>query len=139
MALSSSACMRGAGPERHPCPCCGHLVFAEPPGSYEICPVCFWEDDAQQLEFPTTRTGANRTTLADAQRIFAATGACEERLASYVRPPAADEPRDPLWRPIDPARDHFPPGDGGPGAPARDETLYYWRPSYWRADQTRAK
>ncbi|MEU5943736.1 CPCC family cysteine-rich protein [Micromonospora sp. NPDC047548] len=22
-----------------PCPCCGHLTFAEGPGSYEICPV----------------------------------------------------------------------------------------------------
>lgn len=31
--------------ERYPCPCCGHLVFEDPPGSYEICPVCFWEDE----------------------------------------------------------------------------------------------
>ena len=137
MALSSPACMRGAGPERFPCPCCGPLVFGEGPGSPQICPVCFWEDDARQLEFPTG-TGANRTTLADAQRTFAASGACEGRLTGFVRPPAADEPRDPLWRPIDPARDHFPPADGAPGAPARDETPYYWRPNDWRAHQVPA-
>ncbi|HEX8360149.1 MAG TPA: CPCC family cysteine-rich protein [Longimicrobium sp.] len=119
MALSSPACLRGAaGSERYPCPCCGHLVFGAPPGSHEICPVCFWEDDDQQLALATTLTGANRTTLADAQRTRAATGACEERLASFVRPPRADEPRDPLWRPIDPARDHFPRDGASP---------YYWR------------
>ncbi len=111
--------MRGAaGPERFPCPCCGHRVFGAPPGSHEICPVCFWEDDERQLALATTLTGANRTTLADAQRAYAATGACEERLTSFVRPPAAHEPRDPLWRPVDPARDEFPPRDG---------TTYYWR------------
>jgi len=29
----------------YPCPCCGYLVFTEPPGSYDICSICFWEDD----------------------------------------------------------------------------------------------
>ncbi|WP_241494482.1 CPCC family cysteine-rich protein [Pseudomonas asplenii] len=27
------------------CPCCGYAVFEEPPGSHDICPICFWEDD----------------------------------------------------------------------------------------------
>lgn len=48
----------------YPCPVCGYLTFAEPPGSYEICPVCGWEDDALQLEFATTLAGgANSLTL----------------------------------------------------------------------------
>ncbi|MBE1878479.1 CPCC family cysteine-rich protein [Myceligenerans pegani] len=38
--------------DRFPRPCCGHLVFDEPPGSYEICGSCFWEDDAIQLRWP---------------------------------------------------------------------------------------
>jgi Cysteine-rich CPCC len=28
------------------CPCCGHLTLCGRAG-YEICPVCFWEDDGQ--------------------------------------------------------------------------------------------
>ena len=61
--------MRGAV---YPCPTCGYLTFAEPPGSYDICDVCGWEDDALQLEFATTLAGgANALTLADAQAAFA--------------------------------------------------------------------
>jgi hypothetical protein len=98
-------------------------VFGVAPGSHEICPVCFWEDDAAQLREPTTR-GANAVTLADAQRNFAELGACEPRVAAFVRPPAADEPRDPLWRPVDPTCDIVP---------AHDQP-YYWRtPSSTRA------
>ncbi|MFF1900798.1 CPCC family cysteine-rich protein [Streptomyces sp. NPDC058206] len=37
-----------------PCVCCGHLTLGEPPGSYEICSVCFWEDDRVQLRWPKT-------------------------------------------------------------------------------------
>ncbi|MEU7342544.1 CPCC family cysteine-rich protein [Streptomyces bacillaris] len=31
--------------DRYPCLSCGHRVLDTRPGSYEICPVCFWEDD----------------------------------------------------------------------------------------------
>lgn len=35
---------------RFPCPCCWYKTFdAEPDGSFDICPVCFWEDDNVQL------------------------------------------------------------------------------------------
>ena len=133
MSLSSPACMRNAGPMRYPCPCCGHLVYGGPPASDEICPVCFWEDDGLQLEFATTLNGgANRTTLVEAQRNYAQFGACEANCADVVRPPLADEPRDPLWRPVDPTRDSFPAWNSGERAPEHDETLYYWRPTFWR-------
>jgi hypothetical protein len=36
-------------PAPYPCPCCGHLVYIEPPGSHDICKVCFWEDDIVML------------------------------------------------------------------------------------------
>ena len=39
---------------KYPCPCCGHLIFLEPPGSYDICEICFWEDDIVMLRWPTT-------------------------------------------------------------------------------------
>jgi hypothetical protein len=120
---------------RFPCPCCGYLVFGEPPGSYDICQICFWEDDALQLEYATTLAGgANRTTLKDAQRDFVAVGACEERFIGNVRPPTDVETRDPEWRSIDLSLDHFETwGDpSGRRPPTCDEALFYWRPTFWR-------
>jgi len=52
----------------YPCPACGFLVFSEPPGSYEICHFCGWEDDAVQLANPTSAGGANSESLIEAQR-----------------------------------------------------------------------
>ncbi|WP_188272249.1 hypothetical protein [Streptomyces sp. CBMA152] len=59
-------------------------------------------------------------------------GAVREDVVRYVRPSADDEPLDPGWRPIDPARD--PVELGGGGAPYPDDLteLYWWRPTYWR-------
>src|SRR5690606_27773169 len=102
---------------------------------YSICPICFWEDDALQLEFATTLGGgANRLTLADAQRAYAERGAKEERVAGHVRPVSTDDRRDPLWRPVDPAVDTFEAWDDPDAtrAPGGGETLYYWRPTFWR-------
>jgi len=52
----------------HPCPCCGHLTFNQPHGSYDLCPVCFWEDDAYQLRYPELLGRANGITLVEAQQ-----------------------------------------------------------------------
>lgn len=53
------------------CPCCGYKVFSEPPGSYQICPVCNWEDDLSQLRFVNS-LGANHISLIDAQKKYLA-------------------------------------------------------------------
>ncbi|MBA2497402.1 MAG: hypothetical protein H0V33_09975 [Acidimicrobiia bacterium] len=48
---------------RFPCPCCGHVVFEEEPGSDEICPVCFWQDDIANRrgrDAGTARLGTTR-------------------------------------------------------------------------------
>jgi hypothetical protein len=84
----------------HPCPCCGRLVFAEPPGSYEICPICFWEDDPVQAADPWFAGGANTPSLADAQRNFAEFGAMEPRFVNNVRAPTERDVVDPKWRPL---------------------------------------
>jgi len=54
-------------PESYPCPSCGFLVFAEPPGSYNICGFCGSEDDHVQLAHPTTRAGVSGESLAESQ------------------------------------------------------------------------
>jgi hypothetical protein len=122
-------------PSKFPCPCCGFLVFGEPPGSYEICPICFWEDDLSQLRFPHA-TGANGLSLIDAQGNYASIGAAERRFVSNVREPNETELRDSDWRPIDQNVDNIeesvPDINYGSSYP-RDRThLYYWRESYWR-------
>ncbi|CAM5233043.1 hypothetical protein GCM10010329_62660 [Streptomyces spiroverticillatus] len=113
-----------------PCPACGHRMFGEH-GGYEICAVCFWEDDLAQLRWPWGG-GANAVCLVEAQRNYQRFGAMEERFLSNVRPPAQDEPLDPGWRPIDPSRDSFEePSDSG-GWPDDPVALYWWRPTFWR-------
>lgn len=44
-------------------------MFGEPPGSYEICELCGWEDDHVQLRHPAMGGGANRLSLADHQQL----------------------------------------------------------------------
>ena len=69
-----------------PCPCCGYIVHRDPPGSYNICPICFWEDEISQLRFPET-TGANHVSPIQAQRNFSTIGAIEERFLKHARNP----------------------------------------------------
>jgi hypothetical protein len=114
---------------QYPCPCCGHVVFDEPPGSYDICKVCFWEDDIVQLRWPD-RGGANRPSLIEAQHNVRTVGAVEERLVQYVLPAGPSEPVDPAWRPFDPDRDEIEEHRSGfdYGMTYSDDrtTYYYW-------------
>jgi len=77
---------------RYPCPCCGYrTLISPPPGTYDICEVCFWEDDAGQFEDPESERGANHVSLREARENFRAFGASEERFLDNVRPPRAEE------------------------------------------------
>ncbi|MFC5475787.1 CPCC family cysteine-rich protein [Paraherbaspirillum soli] len=49
-----------------PCPCCEQLTLSEI-GAYEICSVCFWEDDPVQSSDPTYAGGANQYSLVQAR------------------------------------------------------------------------
>lgn len=119
-----------------PCPCCGYRTFDTPPGSYDICPVCFWEDDQVQLRWPEWSTGANRLSLVDAQATYAEIGASEPRLRVHVRAPRPDESREPEWRPVDPTIDDLEPAEVAAGPwPTDLTTLYWWRPTYVRSRQ----
>jgi hypothetical protein len=82
------------GPQGGPyrCPCCGYLTLAER-GLYEICPVCFWEDDGQDdRDADRVRGGPNgRLSLTQARRNFHAIGASDERRIQFVREPLPHE------------------------------------------------
>jgi hypothetical protein len=78
------------GPFR--CPCCGCLTLDER-GGYDICPVCFWEDDGQDdHDADVVRGGPNgRLSLTEARANYRRFGACEERFIDKVRQPRAEE------------------------------------------------
>lgn len=118
--------------QRYPCPCCGHLVFSEPPGSDDICMICFWEDDVTQLRWPNLGGATNAVSLREAQQGFVKFGAIEPSFADDVRAPTALEPLDPEWRPID-DRDVFEAPDESAPWPEDRTVLYYWRQNFWRA------
>lgn len=50
---------------KYRCPCCGYYTFENEPATtlhdacFDICPVCYWEDDPVQLEDPTFAGGAD--------------------------------------------------------------------------------
>ncbi len=104
-----------------PCPGCGFLVFDEPPGSYDICPICGWEDDGVQLEAPGYAGGANHDSLYEHQ----------QRVALRLAPPGVvllkGYRRAPDWRPAAPeeATTDVPE----PRRKWKDEEIYYWRRS----------
>lgn len=121
---------------RYPCPCCGHLVFGELPGSFQLCPICGWEDDSLQLQFPD-EAGTNPVSLDEAQRNYLRTGAIAPECRSTVRPPRGDEPRDPGWYSVADAPGPLPRFEAWEklteNAPESEADLYYWRPNSWAA------
>lgn len=82
-----------------PCSCCGYLTLQEPThASYEICPICFWEDDPVQFSDPDFAGGANRVSLRQAQANFTEFGACKREVLPDVRLPGTTDARAPDWR-----------------------------------------
>jgi hypothetical protein len=109
----------------YPCPACGFLQFSEPPGSYEICDVCGWEDDHVQLLRPTLGGGANRHSLVEAQQLA---------LRSHPLSVTCldDTQRDPGWRPMTALEANVQESEIRDGvdylnAAASDQPSYYWR------------
>lgn len=80
----------GEGP--HACPCCGFITLSER-GGYEICPVCFWEDDGQDdHDADLVRGGPNGgLSLSQARGNYQQFGACEQRMLTHVRSPTPEE------------------------------------------------
>ncbi|MFJ5873407.1 CPCC family cysteine-rich protein [Streptomyces sp. NPDC093088] len=109
-----------------------HRVVGAMPGSYEICPFCFWQDDGVRFRWPTMAGGANKASLIEAQRDYQDFGACDEHGLRYVRPPAEDEP--PLGTtPLAGPRLASPRSSTTwPTTPRRSST-----PPFWRVDAGR--
>lgn len=120
------------GASSYPCPCCGYLSYDEPPGSYQICDVCFWEDDIAQLRWPLMAGGPNGLCLVDGQPNFETLGAMARDFVDHVVTPGPTQQRDAGWRPIDLAIDNFEDVGVHEGEPSALTDLYWWRPTFWR-------
>ncbi|MBM3981349.1 MAG: hypothetical protein FJ304_13890 [Planctomycetes bacterium] len=74
------------------CPCCGCKTLSER-GDWDVCPVCFWEDDGQDdHNADEVKGGPNGAlSLSLARQNYQQFGACEPRFVTNVREPRADE------------------------------------------------
>jgi hypothetical protein len=63
----------------------------KPPGTYAICPVCWWEDDDLQFRDPDYQGGANKVSLRQARENFQRYGASEFEHKVNVRKPFMEE------------------------------------------------
>lgn len=68
------------------CPCC-HFLTLPKRYDYDICQVCFWEDD----ELADGYSYGNDMTLEEGQATFRLIGACDPAMLPHVRHPFDDE------------------------------------------------
>ncbi|WP_425458316.1 CPCC family cysteine-rich protein [Collimonas rhizosphaerae] len=69
------------------CDCCDYFTIAKG-GDYEICPVCFWEQDWGGVSKPNQHSAANHgLMLSEGRRNFQSFGACLERFKNKVISP----------------------------------------------------
>ena len=76
----------------YPCPCCGYKTLSER-GGFEICSVCFWEDDGQDdHDADVVRGGPNHSlSLTKALENYHRFGACLKKHIKDVRLPLPEE------------------------------------------------
>lgn len=73
------------------CPCCGYATISEP-ANYEICRICFWEDDGQDdPDAHECHGGPNQVSLIEGRRNFLVFGSAEVKDRSHVRIPTPDD------------------------------------------------
>ena len=73
------------------CPCCGFATLGEV-ADFEICPICFWEDDGQDdPESEENRGGPNHVSLIEARRNYLKFGSAESKDLKHCR---KTEPKD---------------------------------------------
>lgn len=78
--------------DQFPCPCCGFRTLNQrPPGTHEICPVCWWEDDDVQSRDPDFAGGANNVSLRTAMKNFREFGASDLQFTGRVRAPRLED------------------------------------------------
>ena len=70
------------------CRCCLYFTLSAK-GSFEICPICFWEDDG--LDQQASSGGPNGISLKEARQNFSRCSAMSESVKQYTRLPTQEE------------------------------------------------
>ena len=60
-------------------------------GTFEICPICNWEDDYVQYNDLNFKGGANKESLNEARENYKKFGASAQKYIKEVRAPFSDE------------------------------------------------
>jgi hypothetical protein len=71
---------------REQCPCCDYISLPER-NNYLICPICFWEDDGQDIDQIDDESGPNHITLRQGRLNFKEFGACVRDMIKNVLNP----------------------------------------------------
>lgn len=95
MRIGNNQLYTGVSQVKYTCPCCGYRTL-DSKREYDICPICFWEDDWWQMDNPYRGGGANHVSLYKAQLNFQKFGVCEKEMLGNVRKPR-DEVLDDEW------------------------------------------
>ena len=76
------------------CPCCDYDTLEKAERlNYEVCLICFWEDEPLQFEEPTYKGGSNGVSLIEARKNFAIFGACKKEMIKNGRKPNENDKR----------------------------------------------
>lgn len=78
---------------KYRCCCCNFKSLIQNPKdpTFEICPICYWENDPYQNENPDYIGGVNLLCLNSAKLNFKKYHTVEERFKDIVRSPLPDE------------------------------------------------
>ena len=83
---------------KYSCICCGYKTLSEqPPGTYDICEICGWEDSDSDDE-------ANNVTLKQAKKNVKKYGVSDPKLGTngyFIKKPTEKDHRDPKWETLD--------------------------------------
>jgi len=65
------------------CPCCDYYTL-DSRGDYDICKVCFWEDDGGDVDELDRHSGPNHLSLRVGRSNFLLFGACDKAALLHV-------------------------------------------------------
>lgn len=73
----------------HKCDCCGYYTLEDP--VYEICSICWWQEDYITRRDPDFKGGANEVSLNEARINYKKFKASDRKYKQRVREPLPEE------------------------------------------------